>query len=526
MHPAIEEYFREEVLDLQREDVRQFLLATSVVDRLTGPLCGAMTDRDDGARLLGELAEANLFVVPLDDRRQWFRYHHLFRDLLRAERERRGEPDTDELLARAAAWHEHHGDPAEAFEYARRGHDLARAGRVLLRSWDEYLGSGRSATLLRWLDRCAEDDIVSDPQLAIAAAWITGHLGDAERAYRYLAAAERGDLDPPASDGATSLRAAAHLLRAALGPQDAAQMLEDALAFVASELPARSRNLLDGYCYAGLAHLLLGHTDDAITAFNQTLVLTESKPHPHQVHYRAWALGLVALAEADTGDWSRAERDVGMAEALQVEDLAIHRLPMLTARATIAAHTGESAAGAAAIAEAQEAMPIARAIPHLQAELSLRCAQAAHRLGDDATADALLTHVRIACQRLHDPGSLPDRSDTLRERMTVVDPSVALLSPAEKRVLRQLATHRTLREIAQHLYVSRATIKTHVASIYAKLGVGSRDEAVATLGDPVADPTFDDVWLADDHGSSGSAQGPVLRRARRQVRGRTSFRLE
>jgi LuxR family maltose regulon positive regulatory protein len=66
--------------------------------------------------------------------------------------------------------------------------------------------------------------------------------------------------------------------------------------------------------------------------------------------------------------------------------------------------------------------------------------------------------------------------------MIGVAPSVALLSPAEKRVLRQLATHRTLREIARNLYVSRATIKTHVASIYAKLGVGSRDEAVATLG--------------------------------------------
>jgi LuxR family maltose regulon positive regulatory protein len=506
---AIEDYLREEVLDLQPPDVQQFLLDTCVVDRLSAPLCAAMTRRDDGARMLSELSETNLFLVPLDDRRQWFRYHHLFRDLLRAERQRRGDPDTEDLFNRAAAWHEDHGDAAEAFEYSRRGNDFARAGRILMRHWDACLGSGRGTTLMHWLDRCAEDDIESEPQLALAAGWITGHLGHAERAHRYLAAAERGRLDPPSPDGATSLRATAHLLRAALGPQDAEQMLEDALAFVASELPERSRNLLDGYRYVGLAHLLLGHTDEAITAFDQALVLTANNPHPPRVHHRAWALGLVALAEADGGDWARAERDVGEAEDLSSGcDFAFHRLPILAARATIAAHTGADTAGALALAEAWETMPVARAMPHLQAELSLRCAEAAHRLGDDATAEAFAAHARSACHRLLDPGLVVTRLNALDERIHVVDPSIAMLSPAERRVLGQLATHRTLREIAQHLYVSRATVKTHVASIYAKLGVGSRDEAVATLGNRVVDENH----AVEDHARHATTGGHSSRR--------------
>ncbi len=176
----IDAFFREEVLQPEPDDIREFLLATSVVERLSGPLCDAMTGWNHSAHLLAELAETNLFVIPLDDERQWFRYHHLFQDLLSVELQARGDKVVTDLLDRAAAWHEEHGDAAEAFEYARRGHDLDRAGRILLRHWDEYIGSGRIDTVLRWLYRCREDEIESDPQLAIAAGWITAHAGDPE----------------------------------------------------------------------------------------------------------------------------------------------------------------------------------------------------------------------------------------------------------------------------------------------------------------------------------------------------------
>jgi DNA-binding CsgD family transcriptional regulator len=93
--------------------------------------------------------------------------------------------------------------------------------------------------------------------------------------------------------------------------------------------------------------------------------------------------------------------------------------------------------------------------------------------------------------------------------MVGIDPQIALLSPAEKRVLRKLASHRTLQEIAEHLYVSRSTVKTHVASIYAKLGVSTRDDAVATLGDRLREQALDETRLAHHLGRPDRRQGPV-----------------
>jgi DNA-binding CsgD family transcriptional regulator/uncharacterized membrane protein len=107
-----------------------------------------------------------------------------------------------------------------------------------------------------------------------------------------------------------------------------------------------------------------------------------------------------------------------------------------------------------------------------------------------STAEEIQEALDLALLRLDDAGSVPVLTNTLRGQMVCIDPLVALLSPAEKRVLRQLASHRTLGEIAEHLYVSRSTIKTHVASIYAKLGVSRRSEAVGTLGGGSADTHF------------------------------------
>jgi LuxR family maltose regulon positive regulatory protein len=480
----VADYFREEVLDREGDGVREFLLATSVVEKMSAPLCDALTGRDDSAALLRRLVSANLFVVAIDDDQQWFRYHPLVRSLLQAELHRAGNRDTADLFNRAAAWHEVHGDPVEAFEYARRGQDFQRAGRVLLLHWDQYVDSGQGLSLLRLLEQCDEADVESDPQLALAASWISAHVGDVERANRYLAVAERGDLDGPSADSTTSLHAAMLALRATLGAGGAASMLEDGLSFVASELPAHSRHLSSGYLAIGVAHLLLGHAGRAIEAFNETLVLTEGKRDPRTIHARAYCLGLLALAHADLGDWAHADRHARTAEELLVgHDLALHRLPMLVARATVDAEAGDSAAAAARITEAGETMPTARAFPSMQAELSLRCAQVAHRRGDNESASALAVDAQMACLRLEDPGSVPDRLNTLRERITGADPLVAALSPAQRRVLKQLASHRTLQEIADQLYVSRATVKSHVSAIYNRLGVSTRAEAVAALGD-------------------------------------------
>ena len=478
----IGDYFREEVLDLESDDVQQFLVATSGVQRLCGSLCDAMTGRTDSAELLQRTGGHEPLRRPPRRRPAMVPLPPPVPGAAPGGAQTTGEQRRADLMARAAAWHEGHGDPAEAFESAHQARDLDLAGRILLRHRDGYLGSGRIETVLRLLDVCGDEDIESDPQLAIAAAWVTAHAGDPERANRYLAAAERSeDLDRPSSDGATSLRATMINLRGTLGTHGAAQMLEDGHSVIGSELTPRTRWLVGGYRNVGVAHLLLGQTHEAIDALNETIELTEVDPATRYV--RLYCLGMLALAHGDLGDWARAERCTDEAEEILAGlEHNVQRLPALVARATGAAHGGDATRAIDAMAIAREMMSSARAAPFLQAELSVRCAQVAHSLGDDAAANALLEDAVIASRRLGDPGTIPGRISDLVGRMAGADPLLASLSPAEKRVLRQLATHRTLQEIAEHLYVSRPTVKTHVASIYAKLGVATRTDAVAALG--------------------------------------------
>src|SRR5205085_4991003 len=121
------DYLGEEVLTRQPTDVRDFLLRTSVLERLTGPLCDAVTGRDGGRATLVALERANLFVVPLDDRRQWYRYHHLFADMLRAHLVEECGDGVADLHRRASAWFDAHGDTPQAVSHALAAGDVGAA---------------------------------------------------------------------------------------------------------------------------------------------------------------------------------------------------------------------------------------------------------------------------------------------------------------------------------------------------------------------------------------------------------------
>ena len=233
----IADYLVEEVLERQPGKLKTFLLGTSILDRMTAPLCDAVLGTDDAADSLDALARSNAFVVPLDDRGGWYRYHHLFSDLLRAELNRRDPQLLPVYLERAAEWCELHGSPDEAFAYAHESGDLAQAGSIALGHWDELTGGGRIETLRLWLDRCSDQEIESDAQLSIAAAWVTALLGDPVRARRFVAAAERRPLDVPSADGATSLRSALALVRTVVAPDGIHGMLRDAEYAYAAEKP-------------------------------------------------------------------------------------------------------------------------------------------------------------------------------------------------------------------------------------------------------------------------------------------------
>jgi LuxR family maltose regulon positive regulatory protein len=185
------DYLAEEVLNTQPEQLRTFLLETSVAERLSGPLCDAMTGRADSQDLLETIEQANLFLVPLDDERRWWRYHHLFADLLQA-RLARERPDRPRVLHAAAAdWFESNGDIHDAIRHALRGDDAPRAATLLTRHFDVLLHRNEDATVTRWLDNLPTDIVASRASLQLARGFLAVHRGDIDAIETAATAAEQ-----------------------------------------------------------------------------------------------------------------------------------------------------------------------------------------------------------------------------------------------------------------------------------------------------------------------------------------------
>ena len=172
------DYLAEEVLDRQPEDARAFLLQTSILDRLNGPLCEAVTEQKQGQTMLEKLERMNLLIVPLDDRRRWYRYHHLFSDFLR-ERLRRENPElVSKLHRRASAWLEENGTASEAVGHALAAEDFKRAGVMIEVLGDTMYGHGESPALDRLLEALPEEMIRSRPRLYLMYVISTLMVGD------------------------------------------------------------------------------------------------------------------------------------------------------------------------------------------------------------------------------------------------------------------------------------------------------------------------------------------------------------
>jgi LuxR family transcriptional regulator, maltose regulon positive regulatory protein len=187
----IVDYLVEEVLHRQPEEVRSFLLDTSILDRLTGPLCDAVTGQSGGKAMLEALDRANLFLVPLDDRRQWYRYHHLFADVLMA-RLKDEQPDrVPELHRRASDWYEHNGDRSEAIRHALAGEDFDRAASLIESAVPALRQGHQEVTALQWLRALPDEVIARRPVLSVAYAWALLSIGELEDVERRLGDGER-----------------------------------------------------------------------------------------------------------------------------------------------------------------------------------------------------------------------------------------------------------------------------------------------------------------------------------------------
>jgi LuxR family maltose regulon positive regulatory protein len=187
----IVDFLAEEVLQRQPGHIQQFLLQTSILDRLCGPLCDAVTGQDGGKAKLAALERGNLFLVPLDDRRRWYRYHQLFADVLHA-RLRDEQPDeVPDLHRRASGWHEQNGEPSEAIRHALAAGDFERAAGLVELAIPAMLRSRQEAAVLGWLELLPDEVVRVRPVLSVGFAGallaggefegVEGRLRDAEQ---------------------------------------------------------------------------------------------------------------------------------------------------------------------------------------------------------------------------------------------------------------------------------------------------------------------------------------------------------
>jgi LuxR family maltose regulon positive regulatory protein len=203
-HHFVLDYLIEEVLEKQSESVQDFLIQTSILDRLTGSLCDALTGQEHGQATLNFLGISNLFITPLDSERHWYRYHHLFIDLLRQRLRQRNSNQILTLHRNASAWYEQNGFTNEAIEHALRGEDFERAADMIRENIDHVLYLGEDTKLRRWLDKIPVDVTFSKPYLCILHAGNNYIRGQVDEVKRYLQAAEQA-LDSSTSTEANTL---------------------------------------------------------------------------------------------------------------------------------------------------------------------------------------------------------------------------------------------------------------------------------------------------------------------------------
>jgi LuxR family maltose regulon positive regulatory protein len=320
-HRYVLDYLSEEVFGRLRDQVRRFLLQTSVLERLSGPLCDAVTGDSDGQGMLEELERANLFLVSLDEERRWWRLHHLFADLLRA-RMLQAKPDlVPELHRRAAGWCEQHGLIDEAIRHALAAGDTTWTTRLVEEHLGETLRLGESVALARWLSLLPNDTMRARPGLCLAKAMTELNLDHLEEAERLLAHAERAfdhhgreppELQIPTYGGMVAqVPAAIALLRAELAydradPDAVAAFARAALAHMADhEHGPRlfARSLLVG------ADWMTGRVVDTEPAFAQLLAEGRAAPAAYPVLRTCFMLGLVQQAQGKLGAALRTYRE-------------------------------------------------------------------------------------------------------------------------------------------------------------------------------------------------------------------------
>ncbi len=475
----VADYVREELLTGLPPKRLEFLRRTSILDRLSAPLCDAVVGRSDSAAELEALARANVPLAVLDRNRTEYRYNPLFADVLRAEL-RRLEPGGDAALHRRASAQLHkQGDTDAALQHAIDGGDLPRAGRLLWGSALDRLARGRDDVVWAALERFTHDQLLQTPLLALATAGASlarGRLDEASGWTAVAAAAQASD-DAARRD---PVGAGVALLRAWIGHAGVGQIATDA---------ARAETLLEARSpWQPLAGFLRGVALHLEGDREAPRILEEAGHRAAAgaplVH--ALCLAQLALEAMDRGDAERggvlASRARAQVERSDLQDSPLVAL-VFAASASLRAGRDQSSEAAADLKHSLDLLArFTDPSPWYEAECRLALADAAAGLNGAPIATELLERAEGALRRVPDAPVLSGRLAETRgriERSASAGAAVEwTLTGAELRVLSYLPSHLCFREIAQRLHVSPNTVKTHARAIYRKLGVSCRGDAV------------------------------------------------
>jgi LuxR family transcriptional regulator, maltose regulon positive regulatory protein len=478
----VTDYFRAELLSRLPQPEARFLKHTSVLERMSGSLCDAVLETTGSAHTLETLGRTNGFVVPLDRRGEWYRYHHLFGELLRNELEHTEPEVVPGLNAHAMTWCIANDLPEEAIVYGHAaGETDTVAGLIDALTLSLYF-DGRMDTVERWLGWFSDDELLQYPALAVYGAWIRALTGRPEDAERLLALADGATSKLPLSDGSATIEPWVATLRAHMMENGVEQALADANQAL-EQLPPGSVWIHDALLMRGVAHILLGATDRAV---GDLTAVVEGGPAVGAVEEVFVADAVLALLKARRGAWKEAGKRAGAAQVLVEEsglgDYSTSSIAYV-ATARVAIHEARHQEARAALARAHRLRPMLdHGIPWLAVEVGLELTRAHLALGEVGAARTVFRETEDVLELRPEMGSLAQDARELRDRLAATSESdgawAMSLTGAELRLLPYLATHLTVPEIATRLFISRNTVKTEAVSIYRKLSASSRSEAI------------------------------------------------
>ena len=480
----LDSYVLEEVLASCDVDEIDFVRATSILDQVTGPLADVICEQPGSGARLAELARLGFPLERFESGGPWYRFHqHVAQTLREQLANSMSAAGIRDLHCRAAIWLEEADDTEASLDHALLGGDYERAARLFDRWWLGLVNRGQVQAVRGWLSRMPRETVAGDPALALATAWTNLMAGELDTVSSFLASARSFVGDEPTLPGASSVASGVALIetlyyRMAGRLTNACDSAEVALGYETEpDATGRARAL----AYAGVCRFWKGQFDHASRLLNHAVGVGDRFG---QSMARLLALGYLGLIEAEHDSNEGLRSIVADAEAL-IDEAGLHfhptAAPALTASAFLAAAEGRHDEALTKL-EAALAVASIQAEPGLLAYVNVACAQLLDKLGRDEEAERRRLLADGLCRRAEDVGFIASRCGTHSGAQVAPDVS---LTGREISVLELLSSSLSLPEIAAELFVSHNTVKTHVQSLYRKLGVSKREDAVrvaAALG--------------------------------------------